>query len=85
MTTGSRWRDQAIPIIRAIIERIGIDDKRALQRALSNAYPWGEKRMHPYRIWRDEIRRQLEGQQHRKSHVPPETPGQMSLLDESQP
>lgn len=29
------------------------------QQRSPDAYPFGERRMHPYRIWRDEIRRQL--------------------------
>lgn len=83
MSTGSYWRDQAIPIIRAVIQRVGIDDHKALQQALRTAYPWGPKRHHPYRIWRSEIKRQLEGRQHRKPAAPPpEAPGQMSLLPE---
>lgn len=81
MTTGSYWRDQAIPIIRAVIQRVGLDDQKALQRALRDAYPWGSKKRHPYRIWRDEIKRQLAGRQHRKRGAPfPEAPGQMSLF-----
>lgn len=80
MSTRSYWRDQAKPIICAVIARVGTDDGRALQKALFDTYPWGERRLHPYRIWRDEIRRQLQGRQHRKPAAPPaEAPGQLSL------
>lgn len=80
-TTGSYWRDIAAPIITKVIDRVGRDDKRALQKALAEAYPWGEKRMHPYRIWRDEIRRQLEGRQHRRPPQPDQiSPGQLPLF-----
>jgi len=85
VTTGSYWRNIAAPIIVEVIARVGRDDERALRKALHDAYPFGERRMHPYKIWCDEVRRQLEGRQHRKSHVPPEAPGQMSPLDEAQP
>jgi len=81
VSTGSYWRDIAGPIIREVIDRVGRGDERALQKALRKAYPWGEKRMHPYKIWRDEIRRQLEGRQHRRQPKPDHVaPGQLSLL-----
>ena len=81
MSTGSYWRDRAAPIIAEVIASVGRDDERALRKALAESYPWGEKRMHPYKIWRDEIRRQLEGRQGRRpSASPPEASGQLSLL-----
>ena len=63
MSTGSYWRDRAAPIIREVIARVGRDDERALRKALHDACPFGERQLHPYKIWRDEIRRQLEGRQ----------------------
>lgn len=57
MSTGSYWRDRATPIIAEVIARVGRDDERALRKALHDAYPFGERSMHPYKIWRDEIRR----------------------------
>lgn len=81
MSTGSYWRDRAVPIIREVIARVGRDDERALRKALHDAYPFGERQLHPYKIWRDEIRRQLEGRQGRRPPAPPpEAPGQLSLL-----
>ena len=85
MSTGSYWRDIAAPIIREVIARIGCDDDRALRKALFEAYPFGERKMHPYKIWRDEIKRQLEGRQHRRPNVPPPVaPGQLPLFGASQ-
>jgi len=81
MGTGSYWRDMAIPIIRHVIATVGTSDDRALQQALREAYPWGEKRMHPYRVWRDEVRRQLAGEQHPRRAPDPVSPGQLSVFD----
>ena len=77
----SYWRKQAAPIIRQVIEEVGREDMRALRKALAEAYPWYEKRGHPYKIWLNEIRRQLEGRQHNRPPRPdPVAPGQTTLF-----
>jgi hypothetical protein len=81
MGTHSYWRDMAIPIIRNVIATVGTSDDRALQRALREAYPWGEKRMHPYKVWRHEVRRQLAGEQHPRRTPNPVSPGQLLIFD----
>ena len=53
------WRDYARPVIAEVINRVGIDDPKLLRKELSDAYPFFEKENHPYRIWLDEIKRQL--------------------------
>ena len=57
-TTGS-WRDAARPIIAGVIARVGTDDLRALRAELRKAFPWGERKYHPYKIWLGEVRVQL--------------------------
>lgn len=81
MSTGSYWRNRAAPIIAGVIAAVGTDDATALRKALHDAYPFGERSMHPYKIWRDEIRRQLAGQQHRRpARADPSSPGQLTLF-----
>ena len=53
----SEWRKICGPIIRGIISDIGLHDTKALRKALHEAYPFGERKYHPYKIWLDEIRR----------------------------
>ncbi len=55
---GATWRDHARPIIAKVIARVGRDDVKALRRALREAYPFGERRYWPYKVWCDEVRRQ---------------------------
>lgn len=53
------WRDIAQPIIKEVIEREGRHDLRKLRKALRDAYPFSERRLHPYKVWCDEVRRQV--------------------------
>jgi hypothetical protein len=52
------WRDIARPIIQQVLkDNLGKDEKE-IKKALFDAYPFGERAMHPYKIWLDEIKRQ---------------------------
>ena len=53
------WRDTAKPIIRDVIRENSGADPKVVRRALRKAYPWGERSMWPYRVWCDEVRKQL--------------------------
>ena len=53
------WRDHCSPIIADVIERVGKDDMQALRKALREAYPYGERKMWPYKVWCSEVRKQL--------------------------
>ena len=53
------WRDEARPIIAAVIAKYEGADLRFLRSALRDAYPWGPRENHPYKIWCDEVRVQL--------------------------
>lgn len=53
------WREHCSPIIAEVIRRVGKDDMKALRAALREAYPYGERKYHPYKVWLDEIKRQL--------------------------
>jgi len=53
------WRDSAGPKIAEVIARVGTEDPKALRKALREAYPYGERKYWPYKVWLSEIRRQL--------------------------
>ncbi|MBT7304886.1 MAG: hypothetical protein HN849_35490 [Victivallales bacterium] len=53
------WRDHARPIIAAVIAEHQGETKREVRRALRDAYPYGERKYHPYKVWCDEVNRQL--------------------------
>lgn len=53
------WREHCTLIIAEVIQEVGTDDMKALKKALVEAYPYGQKKLWPYKVWRSEIRRQL--------------------------
>jgi hypothetical protein len=58
MSREKTWRDIAKPIIQAVLsETQGLSEKE-IKAAIKDAYPFGERAYHPYKIWLDEVRRQ---------------------------
>lgn len=58
MIAKSRWREVARPIIARVLSATAGKSKPEIDSALRDAYPFGERRYHPYKIWLDEIKRQ---------------------------
>lgn len=54
----SHWRNTAQPIIARVIAEHK-DKPAELRKALRDAYPFGQRKYHPYTIWCDEVARQL--------------------------
>lgn len=50
------WRDGARPIIAEVLEKTKGCDESIIKKALYDAYPFGERQYHPYKIWLDEIK-----------------------------
>lgn len=51
----SSWRDYARPIIARVLKETQGQDEQVIRRALKDAYPFGQRDYHPYKIWLDEI------------------------------
>lgn len=50
------WREHCRPIIAKVLaDNKGKSDKE-IRKALQSAYPYGERKYHPYKIWLDEIK-----------------------------
>lgn len=64
----SRWREHSRRVIQEIIKREGREDQDRLKKAISEAYPFGERKRHPYKIWLDEVKNQL-GEQHEQTNL----------------
>lgn len=58
MSNDSYWRMKARPIIDKVLADTKGQDEKVICNAIRDAYPFGERRYHPYKIWCDEVRRQ---------------------------
>ena len=72
------WRDSAAPIISRVLNDTKGRPEKEVKKALFDAYPFGERRYHPYKIWLDEIKIQRgKKKRGRKPEVTP--PNQLNL------
>jgi hypothetical protein len=53
----SRWRDYASKIISEVLAKYP-EEGPEQRKALREAYPFGPRKYHPYKVWLDEIKRQ---------------------------
>lgn len=53
------WREHAAPIIDRVLDETAGKSLTEIRKALRLAYPYGERKMYPYKIWCDEINKQL--------------------------
>ena len=83
----SHWRNAAAPIIREIIQRVGIENEKALRKEISAAYPFGERDMHPYTIWLSEVKRQINDAKGmaRLNYKPKPLPAGQTCFDDNPP
>ena len=74
------WRQIAAPIIHQVLEDTKGLPEKEIKKALREAYPFGQRAMHPYKIWLDEIKKQR-GLKPRKAHGSNEPgPNQLKLF-----
>ena len=52
------WRKDAAPIVARVLADTHGKSEREIRKALHDAYPFGPREMHPYKIWLSEIKRQ---------------------------
>jgi hypothetical protein len=52
---GFTWRDKARPIIARVLAETKGQSDDVIRKALREAYPFGEREYHPYKVWLDEI------------------------------
>lgn len=50
------WRAEARSILLALMDEQRPATAAEFRRAARAAYPWGERRMWPYRVWQEEVR-----------------------------
>ncbi len=55
----SNWRTIAARVIDRVLDDVGIDKEERTRAALRAAYPFGERKYYPYRVWLDECKRRV--------------------------
>jgi hypothetical protein len=55
----STWRDSAKAHISEVVRNNPGIDLKAMKKKLREAYPYGERAMHPYKIWCDQVNKTL--------------------------
>lgn len=53
------WRKEAATVISKVIRQNPGAEPKELRKLIRAAYPFGERKYHPYKIWCDEVNRQL--------------------------
>ncbi len=72
--TGSKWRHEARRVIEEALREarpLGLEGK-ALRAFVSARYPFGERAMHPYKIWCSEVGKQLDAPHTVRGQVDPD-------------
>lgn len=54
----SYWRERARPIVAEVLRATKGKPEKEVRKALRDAYPFGPRSHHPYKIWLDEVHRQ---------------------------
>lgn len=60
----STWREKARATIREVMRANPDVGGNELRKLLRENYPFGERRMHPYKVWLDEVRKVCGNQRH---------------------
>jgi hypothetical protein len=53
----SHWRTASRRIILKVLLDTQGQSEEEIKKALHDAYPFGERKMYPYKIWLDEVKR----------------------------
>ena len=60
MSSGSHWRGISIEVIAGVVDEVGTEDLSELRRAISKAYPFGERKHWPYKVWCSQVKRTMD-------------------------
>ena len=52
----SYWRAHARKVIQSVMKENAGKSAKEISKAIREAYPFGERKYHPYKIWLDEVK-----------------------------
>ena len=56
MKRESSWRTHARKVIQRVLAENAGKSEKEIRKAISDAFPFGERKYHPYKIWLDEVK-----------------------------
>lgn len=75
----SYWNAKSREVINAVVAEVGVEDETALRKAILAAYPFGERRQWPYKVFCEEVKKTMAGIRLQKTRLRPPVV-QMGLL-----
>lgn len=66
-------------VINTIIAEVGVEDEDCLRKAIFVAYPFGERRHWPYKVFMAEVKKTMAGIRLQKTRLRP-APSQLGLI-----
>lgn len=69
------WRDHSRRVISEVVRKSGWKTEQELRKALREAYPFGMRQYHPYKVWCDEVKKQMRRLGFGKIDEDPQQPG----------
>ena len=57
----SYWNAKSREVINAVVAEVGVEDETALRKAILAAYPFGERRQWPYKVFCEEVKKTMAG------------------------
>ena len=67
----SYWSVKSHEVIRAVVAEVGVEDEDALRKAILDAYPFGERRHQPYKVYLEEAKKTMQGIRLQKTRLRP--------------
>lgn len=75
----SYWSAKSRDVIDAVVAEVGVDDETALRKAMFDAYPFGDRKHWPYKVFCEEVKKTMQDIRVRKTRLRPPVV-QMGLL-----
>lgn len=65
-----KWREISMQVVSEVLEKTKGQSESEIRKALREAYPFGQRSLHPYKVWVSEIKRQGKGKFSKKKPEP---------------
>ena len=67
----SYWNVESRRVIATVVKDVGVEDEDCLRKAILAAYPFGERRHQPYKVYLEEAKKTMQGIRLQKTRLRP--------------